>query len=36
MRIVVNFNAFDGETASTKSKNIEHQAQQFKKKKHIH
>ena len=33
LRIVVNFNAFDEKTVNIKSKNIEHQAQQFNKKK---
>ena len=32
-RIIVNFGAFDGWTAGKKSKNIKHQAQQFKKRK---
>ena len=33
LRIVVDFDAFDGKTANTKPKDIEHQAQQFKERK---
>ena len=33
LRIIINFDAFDGKIINIKLKNIEHQAQQFKKKK---